>query len=75
MSTRIERLTEDRYAVVIENETEPTRSDYDMMLDGSELRSRESKGSVRVGGLMRVKLGAKSFAAVSALHIGNGVTL
>ena len=50
-----------------------TRSDNWMRLDGSQLRSHEERGMIRVGGLMRVNLGPKSLPLVMALKIGESI--
>ena len=73
----ITRIAEDRYAVVTTTllADGTYRADHAMALRGSELRSVEAPGFIRIGGLMTVRLGAKSFAAVTALAIGESVTL
>lgn len=62
---KILKLDAVRFAVIT-----ATRSDYDMRLTGTTLSSHEERGSVRVGGLIRIVLGPKSFAIVTALKIG-----
>jgi len=42
-------------------------------LAGNMLRSHEQRGDVRPGGLLRVTLGPQSYAAVTALAIGESV--
>ena len=45
--------------------------DTNMALVGDTLRSREQKGYLRTGGLLRLKLGAVTFDAVQRLRVGD----
>ena len=67
----ITRLTDSRYAVVTDTVLADGTllSDDDMRLVGNRLESRESRGNLRAGGLLRVVLGPRSLAAVTALDI------
>ena len=49
------------------------RGDSCMRLEGSQLRSHEERGTIRVGGFMRVNLGPKSLPLVMALKIGESI--
>lgn len=51
------------------------RADYHMGLVGNVLKSIERRGWIRVGGLLSLTLGPTSLAAVSALAVGESVTL
>lgn len=51
------------------------RADNRCRLTGNVLKSHEQRGDVRVGGLLKVTLGDKSFAAVAALKVGESVDL
>ncbi len=51
------------------------RSDSCMALIGNELCSHEQRGFIRTGGLLRIKLGHRSLAAVKALAVGESVQL
>ena len=50
------------------------KSDDDMRLSNDVLQSHEERGHIRIGGLMRVTLGPKAYAAVTALKVGETVT-
>lgn len=76
MKTTISRLSENRFSVVTDRPmTNGVQSDFSMKLDGNLLRSHEERGSIRIGGLMKLTLGPISFAAVSSLSIGSSITL
>ena len=47
------------------------RSDSDMRLQGGALRPAITPGSIRVGGLMTVKLGRRSLPLVQAMAVGS----
>lgn len=73
----ITRESSTRYSVVTDTLLSDCtmRADHDMRLVGNILKSNEQSGTVRAGGLMNVTLGPKSFAAVSALGIGDSCKL
>ncbi len=51
------------------------RADHAMILEGHVLRSHERPGDVRPAGRIRVMLGPISFAKVSALAVGESVSI
>lgn len=51
------------------------RADHLMGLSGNILKSVERPGYLRIGGLLTLTLGPKSFAAVTALAVGESVEL
>ena len=69
MTTKITKLLENRYSVVTD-----TRSDFWMALTGNVLKSKEGKGLIRTGGLLKITLGPISLAKVSALKINESAT-
>lgn len=69
--TSITRTTATDFDVTTPNGTRDTC----MRLDVIGLRSFESRGNIRIGGIMRVSLGPKSEAIVRAMAIGQTVEL
>ncbi len=62
---KITRTTELDFVVIVGE-----RADYGMRLIGSELRSHEQHGDIRISGLMRVTLGPRSLVRILAMPIG-----
>ena len=73
----ITRTSETRYSVVTDTVLADgtLRADFHMALVGGALRSTIEPGSIRIGGLMVVRLGPVSRAAVDALAVGESVTM
>ncbi len=72
MKFNVKRIAPDRFSVVTNQllSDGSYRADYCMRLDGNLLRSHEERGSIRVGGLLKLTLGPKSLATVQALAVG-----
>lgn len=51
------------------------QSDSMMKLNGNKLRSFESRGACRLGGLLTLNLGPQSLAVVESLQVGDSATI
>ncbi len=73
----VSRVTNDRFSLVTDvlMSDGSYQSDAFMGLSGNVLKSREERGLIRVGGLMKLTLGPVSLAAVKSLQVGQSITL
>jgi hypothetical protein len=75
--TQITRINATDYAVITSTilADGTRRRDSCCRIVGNVLRSHEQSGHIRIGGLLRIVLGPRSFAILTGLTIGQSITL
>ena len=72
-TAKITRVSATDYAAVINEGLAGEAQDLCMRLTKHGLKSHESKGAIRIGGLMRIDLGSLSRPVIEAMSIGETV--
>ena len=69
-TAQITRLSATDYSAIINEGLADEARDYCMRLTQHGLKSHESRGAIRIGGLLRIDLGSKSRPHIEAMSIG-----